>query len=338
MINISGAPPGSFISPPPDYYDHYSGPANPACFLLLNSSQDWGGQSFTPTKSYYAKRIELWIKKGPGSDIGNIDVELWCTGVEGHPAPPMLSSGIIANADVSENYAWVLCNFEVFDFIDEDTKYCIVVHGDSLDVDNTLIWACGGDGSGLPNGDQEWSINGGSTWSTDTTRDQLFRVYPLFLQEHYNVGGTQGAGSTTNPENAQTFTTQKAYELKSVRLLTKRLGTIVADCVVEIFATDVNGHITGGALVSVALDGSGWHDVDYKWREWEFSTPLALASGVKYAIWLLGTGHDNTNCPVWFYDVTGEYPRGNYEYKYLVGEWTEYVGKDFMFETWSLNE
>jgi len=199
-----------------------------------------------------------------------------------------------------------------------------------------LFWACGGDGSGLPNGDQEWSIDAGNNWSTDTTRDQLFRCYALFLRDYYNTGGSVGAGSTPDPENAQTFTTQVSYSLSSVRLETRRLGTI-GNVVVGIYATDIFGHPTGSALVTAVLDGSGWDDVAFEWREWEFSTPVALADDTKYAIWLWGAGYNPTNCPVWRYDVTGEYPGGNYEYNYIAGDWTEYVGKDFMFETWGLN-
>jgi len=163
MINISGAPPNSLAGgpPAPPYYDNYSGPANPACFLTLDSAGDWAGQSFTTSKSYYLKYVELWIKKGPGSNVGDIDVEIYAVDGEDHPLVPVLNSGIIANADVAEEYGWVFCTLDDFYLLSADTKYCIVIHGVSLDVDNTLIWACGGDGSGLPNGDQEWSINFG---------------------------------------------------------------------------------------------------------------------------------------------------------------------------------
>jgi len=336
MINISGAPPNSLAGgpPPPPYYDNYSGPANPACFLTLDSPNDWAGQSFTTSKAYNLKCIELWIKKGPGSNIGNVDVEIYGTAFD-HPQMPILNSGIIANADVSEEYGWVSCYLDGFYLHSTDTKYCIVVHGTSLDVDNTLIWACGGDGSGLPNGDQEWSITGGVSWSTDTTRDQLFRCYPLFLQEKYNdeEQGDNQHGSYATYECAQTFTPQKDFVINSIRLYVQRGGTI-GDVTVGIYATS-GGHPFGEAKVTAVVDGSEWDDVGYDWIEWKFDTPYALSKGEKYAIWLSGAEYDLYNCPVWMYDGSAPaYAGGNFE-RFISGEWTSYDA-DFLFETWSL--
>jgi hypothetical protein len=339
MISISGAPPNSLAGglPPPPYYDNYSGPANPACFLTLDSPNDWAGQSFTTSKACNLKRVELWIKKGPGSNIGNVDVEIYGTAFD-HPQVPILNSGIIANADVSEEYSWVPCYLDGFYLHSTDTKYCIVVHGASLDVDNTLIWACGGDGSGLPNGDQEWSIDGGTVWSTDTTRDQLFRCYPIFLQEKYNDEG-QGNdqhGSYVNFECAQTFTPQKDFAISGVRLYLKRLGEI-GDVTVGIYKT--SGLLPfGEAKVSAVVDGSGWDDGGYDWIEWKFDTPYALSKDELYAIWLSGAGYDAVNCPLWRLDKTDPaYVDGNIVFDTGAGWWSK-IDWDFLFETWTFDE
>lgn len=336
MINISGAPPNSLASgpPAPSYYDNYSGPANPACFLTLDASTDWAGQSFTTSQSYYAKRIDLWIKKGPGSNIGNVNVEIYNT-LDGHPQVPVLNSGVIANADVSEDYSWVSCTLDFY-LLSTSTKYCIVVHGDSLDVDNTLIWACGGDGSGLPNGDQEWSINSmAGPWSTNTTRDQLFRCYPMFLQECYNneSDGNNAHGAYENFEIAQTFTPQNDFTIKGVRLYMRRKGTI-GNVTVGIYET-IGGHPFGPALCSAVVDGSEWDDVGYDWIYWEFSSPVTLPEYTKFAIWLSGTGYDTSNCPDWRLDSSGNYIGGTFEMEQGAG-WVTKADWDCLFETWSL--
>ncbi len=336
MINISGAPPNSLSAgpPAPSYYDNYSGPANPACFLTLDSPSDWAGQSFTTSKAYNLKRIELWIKKGPGSNIGNVDVEVYGTALD-HPQVPILNSGIIADADVAEEYGWVSCYFDGFYLHSADTKYCIVVHGTSLDVDNTLIWACGGDGSGFPNGDQEWSIDGGIVWSTNTTRDQLFRCYPIFLQEKYNneEQGNDAHGSYVNFECAQTFTPQKDFAISSVRLFLMRNGEI-GNVTLGIYNTSL-GHPFSEAKVSAVVDGSGWDDAVYEWIEFKFDTPCVLSKDQLYAMWLSGTGYDDANCPAWKLDsIDPTYADGNIEFDNGGGWWSK-SDWDFLFETWS---
>jgi len=247
-------------------------------------------------------------------------------------------SGIIANTDVAEDYIWVSCTLDDFYLVSTETKFCIVVHGDSLDVSNVLFWGCGGDGSGLPNGDQEWSINSGGNWSTDETKDQLFRCYPIFLKEKYNDEG-QGEsshGSYVNFELAQTFTPQKDFKICGVRLYVTRSGTI-GDVTVGIYGTSLS-HPFGEAKVSAIVDGSGWNQGGYDWIEWKYDTPYPLSKDELYAIWLSGTGYDVVNCPVWRLDPNDPtYAGGNFEMDQGAG-WIAKLDWDLLFETWSFDE
>jgi len=64
--------------------------------------------------------------------------------------------------------------------VDVNTKYAIVVHGNSFDADNFLVWD--GDNyladSDYAGGDYKLSQNGGDSWAfTYTDRDLLFRCY-----------------------------------------------------------------------------------------------------------------------------------------------------------------
>ena len=161
--------------------DNYSGTAEPYAALNIDAANDWGGQSFTTTIGYSLTRIDIWCKKGSGDNIGNVTVAVYAVDGSGHPTGSVLASGTIVDASVSDlAYAWVACTLSSAYNLSGSTKYCVVVHGASLSASNILTWSYDDDGLGnsdFANGDQEWSTDGGSSWATDTTQDQLFRCY-----------------------------------------------------------------------------------------------------------------------------------------------------------------
>lgn len=166
----------------PNLYDNYSGTAEPYISLTLNAANDWGGQSFTTTAGYTLSRIDIWCAKGVGDNVGTITVALYAVDDDGHPTGSALASGSIDDANIpttGEGYDWVACTLSSSYAVSAATKYCVVVHGTSLSASNILIWSYDDDAgsSAFSGGDQEWSTDGGSSWSTDTTQDQLFRCY-----------------------------------------------------------------------------------------------------------------------------------------------------------------
>lgn len=343
MINISGAPPNSFVSePPPPYYDDYSGPANPECFLTLDSLSDWAGQSFTTSTKYNLAQIELWCKKGPG-DIGDVFVEIWPVDGNGHPTDGALARGIIADADVSEDYGWVSCDMDIFSLtyylLSAATKYCIVVHGP---ISGVFIWACGGDGSDYPNGDQEWSINGGGDWSTDDTRDQLFRCYPPEFLDNYS--GTESPFTAAKLDSAsdwrgQSFTAMKSYTLNRIDIYCKKVGVIVGDILFGLYHVDENGHpdIIAGALATGTL-----HNVDvptdYAWVPCSMSE-YNIVADTKYAIVVHSFAFNPTNYVFCAYDNDNglsAYAGGVMEFSTDGGEsWGTNSENDLLFRCYS---
>jgi len=165
---------------PTPWLDNYSGTVLPFTSLSLDNANDWAGQTFTAMKSYTLNRIDIWCVKGAGDDVGNIIVALYDVDGNGHPdiVGGALATGTIPNADVSETVAWVRCDMSEFNVV-EGVKYCIVVHGYSLNASNVLFWSYDNYAGGDPyaDGDVEWSTNGGGSWSTTTTFDLLFRCY-----------------------------------------------------------------------------------------------------------------------------------------------------------------
>ena len=348
MINISGAPPNSMIvTPPPGYYDNYSGPANPACFLTLDNPNDWAGQSFTTTFKYNLEHVDLWIKKGPGANVGNVDVELYAVDENGHPITKIplaiLACGVIADADISEDYSWVSCVLDdlklTYYLLSAATKYCIVVSGVGLNVDNPLIWACGGDGSDYPYGDQEWSINGGDTWSTDSTRDQLFRCFaPDFLD---NYSGTEIPFTSLSINSAakwagQSFTAMKSYTLNRIDLhLDKGPGDNVGDIIVGLYNVDGEGHpdIVGGALATGIIPNVDVPEIP-AWVRCDLSA-YNVSVDTKYCVVVHGYSLNSSNVLFWSYDdyvSSSDYAGGDMEWSTdSGGAWVTTTTFDMLF-------
>ncbi len=323
MISISGAPP-SIPTPPPPEYDNYSGPHNPACFLTMDSPNDWGGQSFTTAFKYSLKSIDLWLKKGPGANVLDVNVELYAVDGSGHPTGSPLNYGIIPDVDIAESWAWVNCILGngklTYYLLDAATKYCHVVNGLNL-LGNPLLWGCGGDGSDYPNGDQEWSTNSGGIWTKDTTKDQLFRNFaPAFLD---NYSGSVLPFGTLTMNSAskwagQTFTAMKSYTLNRIDWYFKKgIGDFVGVILFELYGVDGGGHpdIVGGTLATGSMLDA---DVptEFAWNPCSMSE-YNLVVDNQYAIVVHGFSLNASNIIMACYnDYLGlsDYPGGTLEW------------------------
>lgn len=341
-VNISGAPPNSLIAtPPPGYYDNYSGPHNPACFLTMDAAQDWGGQSFTTAFKYSLKSVDLWLKKGPGANVGNVDVELYAVDGSGHPTGSPLNYGIIPNADVAESWAWVSCILGngklTYYLLNAATKYCPVVHGAGL-FGNPLLWGCGGDGSDYPNGDQEWSVNSGSIWTKDTTKDQLFRCFAPDFLDNYSGSVTPFLSFTLNHANdwvGQIFTAMKSYTMNRIdSWFRKDPGDFVGDILFGLYGVS-GGHpdIVGGALATGTMPDA---DVPttYAWNPCDMSE-YNLVVDNQYAIVIHGFSLNAGNVLRMSYDNylgSSDYPGGTLEWSTDGGgAWATMPNDDLLF-------
>lgn len=343
-INISGAPPNSLVAiPPPDYYDNYSGPHNPACFLTMDSPEDWGGQSFTTTFKYNLEHVDLWLKKGPGADVMNVDVELYAVDGSGHPTGSPLNFGIIPDADVSEDWGWVSCTLGngklTYYLLSAATKYCIVVRGANL-LGNPLYWGCGGDGSDYPNGDQEWSTNAGDIWSTDTTKDQLFRCFAPDFLDNYSGSILPLIAMKLDSANewaGQSFTAMKSYTLGRIDIwCEKGPGADVGDIIVALYNVDENEHpdIVGGVLATGTIHNADIPETPPTWIQCDLS-PYDISVDTKYAIVVHGYSLSSTNKIYLYYDnyLGGDdYADGDLEWSTNGGgAWSTTTTSDFLF-------
>lgn len=179
-------------------YDNYQGILPPVGTLKHDNANDWGGQSFTTTGGYSLERIDIRCAKGTGHDVGVIDVELYDDDGSGHPdvVGGILAFGTILNVNIPEigSPDWVVCTLDTPYEVAPTTKYCIVVHGDSLSSSKKIYWDYDNVGgmSAYAGGDVEWSTNGGGSWSTTTTFDMLFMCYGSEVVSYVDMAGTGG--------------------------------------------------------------------------------------------------------------------------------------------------
>lgn len=151
---------------------------------VMNAANDWAGQSFTTTVAYSISRIDVYLAKGVGDDVGTITVAIYAVDGSGHPAGTALATGTIDDAVITETgtYTWNECTLTSAVNLTNNTKYCIVVHGASLSATNVLYWPFHDDGVGasaFAGGNNEWSTTGGvpGGWAADTTSDYLFKCW-----------------------------------------------------------------------------------------------------------------------------------------------------------------
>lgn len=153
---------------------------SPFTALAINLATKWAGQSFTTTLGYSITRIDLYLDKGTGDNVGTINISLHTVDGSGHPTGAALATGTLSDGEVPESPAWVTCTLASSYNLAASTKYCIVVHGASLSASNVLYWSFDDDGLGASDfagGDQEWSTDSGNSWATSSIVDQLFKCW-----------------------------------------------------------------------------------------------------------------------------------------------------------------
>ena len=145
-----------------------------------DSSQDYLGQQFTPTKSGLVTQINLKLLK-EGSPTGNIWTEIWSD--TGADLPSAIIGGQSANVDVSTlgatPGALITFTWSTGANIIASTKYWMVLRGDYTRSDiNRARWRVDNNASGNGyTGGIAALANSSATWSALATQDLLFEQY-----------------------------------------------------------------------------------------------------------------------------------------------------------------
>jgi hypothetical protein len=203
------------------------------------------------------------------------------------------------------------------------------------------MWGCAGDGSDYPNGDQEWSTDGGSIWTKDTTKDQLFQNFaPAFL-DNYSGSSTPFLGLTLNSANdwaGQTFTAMQSYTLNRIDCwFRKDPGDFVGDILFQLYGVS-GGHpdIVGGILADGRLVDADVPDT-YSWLRCDMSE-YNLVVDSQYAIVVHGFSLNPSNVLRMSYDNylgADDYPGGTLEWSTDGGgAWSTQPNDDLLFRVY----
>lgn len=133
------------------------------------------GQSFKPSISCIATKIEIYIKKA-GSPTQDVTVYLYSDNNNSPVGGNVLSSGVIAKADIGTSYAWETANITDVNLV-ANTRYWICPMSLS-DLNNYIAWGVDSTAATYANGNYWNSITG-----NNTNYDFLFKVY----EQHYQA-------------------------------------------------------------------------------------------------------------------------------------------------------
>ena len=156
----------------------------------------------------------------------------------------------------------------------------------------------------------------------------------MALQEYYNTGDDGAYFIKTTYRPGQTFTTQSAYTIGSVKVLLYRdEGTSPGTITCDLYSTSA-GLPTGAALATGTFNGNTLPEGagNAIWQEISFTVPYALSTATMYAIALYSG--DGATAAWWRYDGSSPTYTGG-TFVYYFGGWTANSGRDNMFELYS---
>ena len=151
------------------------------------------------------------------------------------------------------------------------------------------------------------------------------------LQESYTGTPSDAGYATSSIFRCQSWTTVNGYDIYSVILTCRRVGTC-GTATVEIYANS-SDLPTDGVLATSTVDCSAW-STSYAEHEFVFSTPYTLPATTKYVMVMKTNGANSTNCIEFGRITPGLYTSGTAGY--YVGGWAvDPGGRDYLFKTYS---
>jgi hypothetical protein len=143
----------------------------------FGATSTWEAQTFTTSLAQRVKGVWLKLFKQTTSDTpGTVTVSIRATDGSGHPTGADLCQGTIDGSAIQylSPGDWVWIPFTTGVLLGSATKYAIVVRVGGA---SGLNWRCDTTSPTYAGGNREYSTNAGTSWTTDTTRDFMFKVY-----------------------------------------------------------------------------------------------------------------------------------------------------------------
>lgn len=173
-----------------------------------------------------------------------------------------------------------------------------------------------------------------SSSTTTTSTSSSTSTVADSLQESYSGGYDNYVTIYTATYRCQTFTAASSYNIGSVQILCKKLGTPAAgNITVSIHATTA-GKPSGDALCSGALS-AGSLPTSATWVSFDFGAGANLTASTVYAIVAKSPDSANeSNCPVWYRKYEDVFAGGQYGISTNSGVTWTMLAYDMNFKNW----
>ncbi len=230
----------------------------------------WAAQTFTTTTTHKVNSITLPLKRETSSTGGTVYFYIQTTS-GGQPSGTIISSGSYARSAISQSVSFITIPMSEV-ILSPDTVYSIV--GRCTEYHYGVSWY-GYETGAYVNGSWYRTINSGSSWSEESTKDHCFRIYG---NAYYSSGNFVSANLLSG------------LDVSSVDSFDYNVSLLPVDSSVQVqFSPDnVNWYNTAGVLNgweslsqgenSISLSSLGWSgDSFYYKTEFLSSSDAATA-------------------------------------------------------------
>jgi len=134
----------------------------------------WYAQTFIPLQTHKLTKVELFLKRY--STPGTATCSIKNTDGSGHPTGADLDSFVFDGNTLPTGFIWKEMDLE-YSELTEGVKYAIVLRAPTGASNRYIHWRRDIGDAIYPRGNDEWSSNGGSSWTSITADDLGFREY-----------------------------------------------------------------------------------------------------------------------------------------------------------------
>lgn len=157
-------------------------------FQYYNTGEDgeygiWGnkviGQQFAVSTSHSIEYVKLKLREYPGSNPGNLVVEIKATDGDGKPTGDALCSTVVNASDYNDPSQWRTITFSSPANLYAGNIYAILCHDEDWNGSSTnqVLWADDGSSPTYSGGCELHSADKGVNWALYTGEDFMFEEW-----------------------------------------------------------------------------------------------------------------------------------------------------------------
>lgn len=132
---------------------------------------------FTAASTHNLKKVSLFIRENTTA-ADDLTVEIKAVDGSNHPTGTALASGTISKG-IGSTFVWTECILDNIVDLSNGTKYAIVCSSTGSASGDPFQWGADNAAPMYDDGNRVYSINSGSSWTTETSEDFQFKTYSI---------------------------------------------------------------------------------------------------------------------------------------------------------------